>query len=141
MNYEIYIYILIAIVFESGGGMLYGVAVGFNPVLVFVSTLIINFLTVFASILVIDRILGWKKGLRIWIEKRTARGERLINKYAWMGILAGVFVLSPIQVAIIGRLLKIQPSKFYPALIVGIVLSAVVSMGIALGIFKLILGW
>ena len=79
--YEVYIYILISIIFESGGGMLYGVAVGFDPLLVFLSTLTINILTVFASIVVADRLLEWKKGLRSWLEKRTARGQRLINKY------------------------------------------------------------
>jgi uncharacterized membrane protein len=139
--YEIYTYILISIIFESGGGMLYGVAVGFDPLLVFASTLTINILTVFASIFLIDKLLEWKKGLRSWLEKRTARGQRLINKYALIGIIAGVFVLSPIQVAIIGRLLRIQSKKFYPTLIGGTALSAVVSMGIALGIFKLILRW
>jgi len=139
--YEVYIYIFISIVFESGGGMLYGVAVGFDPLWVFAVTLTINILTVFASIYVIDKLLEWKKGLRSWLEKRTARGQRLINKYALLGIIAGVFVLSPLQVAVIGRLLGIHSSKFYPPLIVGTVLSAVVSMGIALGIFKLILGW
>jgi uncharacterized membrane protein len=139
--YEIYIYILISIVFESLGGMLYGVAVGFDPRLVFVTTLTINILTVFAAIFLVGRLLEWKKGLRSWIERRTARGQRLINKYAWIGIIAGVFVLSPVQIAIIGRLLGIHPSKFYPPLIVGIVLGALVSMGIALGIFKLILRW
>jgi uncharacterized membrane protein len=139
--YEIYTYILISIIFESGGGMLYGVAVGFDPLLVFASTLTINILTVFASIFLIDKLLEWKKGLRSWLEKRTARGQRLINKYALIGIIAGVFVLSPIQVAIIGRLLRIQSKKFYPTLIGGTALSAVVSIGIALGIFKLILRW
>jgi len=139
--YEVYIYIFISIVFESGGGMLYGVAVGFDPLWVFASTLTINVLTVFASIIVVDKLLEWKKGLKSWLEKRTARGQRLINKYALIGIIAGVFVLSPIQVAIVGRLLGMQSNKFYPPLIVGTALSAVVSMGIALGIFKLILGW
>jgi uncharacterized membrane protein len=139
--YEIYIYILISIVFESGGGMLYGVAVGFDPLFVFATTLTINMLSVFASIFVIDRLLNWKKGIRIWLEKRTARGQRLINKYCQIGIIAGVFVLSPIQVAVIGRLLGIQSNKYYPPLIGGTALSALVSMGIALGIFKLILGW
>jgi uncharacterized membrane protein len=139
--YEVYIYIFISIVFESGGGMLYGVAVGFNPLLVFVTTLSINILTVFATIFLINRLLEWKKGLRSWLEKRTARGQRLINKYAWIGIIAGVFVLSPMQVAAIGRLLGIRSNKFYSTLIVGTTLSAVVSMGIALGIFKLILRW
>jgi hypothetical protein len=139
--YEIYIYILISIVFESGGGMLYGVAVGFNPLFVFATTLTINIITVFASISLISRLLEWKKGLRSWIEKRTARGQRLISKYAWIGVIAGVFVLSPVQVAIIGRLLGIPSSKFYPPLVGGTVLGAIVSMGIALGIFKLILKW
>jgi uncharacterized membrane protein len=139
--YEIYIYILISIIFESGGGMLYGVAVGFDPRLVFITTLTINFLTVFATIVIVDRLLEWKKSFRSWLEKRTARGQRLINKYAWIGIIAGMFVLSPIQVTVIGRLIGIQSNKFYPPLIVGITLSAIVSMGIALGIFKLILNW
>ncbi len=139
--YEVYIFILISIIFESGGGMLYGIAVGFDPLLVFATTLTINILTVFASMFVIDRLLNWKKGLRSWLEKRTARGQRLINKYAWIGIIAGVFVLSPIQVAVISRLICIQPNKFYLPLVLGTTLSALVSMGIALGIFKLILGW
>jgi uncharacterized membrane protein len=101
----------------------------------------INILTVFAAIFLVGRLLEWKKGIRSWIEKRTARGQRLINKYAWVGIIAGVFVLSPVQIAIIGRLLGIHPSKFYPPLIVGTVLGALVSMGIALGIIKLVLRW
>ena len=139
--YEIYIYILISIVFESGGGMLYGVAVGFNPLFVFVTTAAINMVTVFATIYFIERLLTWKKGLKIWIEKRTARGQRLINKYCSIGIVAGVFVLSPIQVAIVVRLLGIPSKKFYPPLVGGTALSSVVSLGIALGIFKLILRW
>lgn len=139
--YEIPIYIIISIIFESAGGMLYGVAVGFNPLLVFVATLAINILTVFATVFLIDKLLGWKKGIRAWIEKRTARGQRLINKYAWIGIIAGIFVLSPMQTAIVGRLLGIKPSKFYPPLIGGTILGGFVSMGIALGIFKIILGW
>ncbi len=139
--YEIPIYIIISIIFENAGGMLYGVAVGFDPIVVFVATLAINIGTVFAAILLIDKLLGWKKGIRAWIEKRTARGQRLIDKYAWIGIIAGTFVLSPLQTAIVGRLLGIKPSKFYPPLIGGTVLGCFVSMGIALGIFKVILGW
>jgi uncharacterized membrane protein len=139
--FEIYIYIILAIVFESAGGMLYGVAVGFDPLLVFISSLAINLLTVFGAIMLIDRLFAWKKGLKVWIEKKTARGQRLINRYAWLGIILGAFVLSPMQVAIVGRLLGIEQKKFYPPLIVGTVLGAVVSMAIALGIFKVLLGW
>ena len=60
--YELHLYIIISIVFETGGGMLYGVAVGFNPLLVFATTLTINIITVFAAIFLIDRLLSWKKG-------------------------------------------------------------------------------
>lgn len=139
--YEVIIYIITAIVLENAGGNLYGVAVGFDPILVFISTLTINILTVIATSLLIDKLLNWKKGIREWIERRTARGQRLINKYAWIGIIAGTFVLSPLQTAVVGRILGIQPSKFYPPLILGTVLGCIISMGIALGLFKVILGW
>ena len=62
--YEIYIYIVISFVFESGGGMLYGVAVGFDPLLVFAATLTINIFTVFASIFVIDKLARKKNSER-----------------------------------------------------------------------------
>ena len=139
--YEVIIYIITAIVFENAGGNLYGVAVGFDPLLVFFSTLIINILTVIGTSLLIDKLFSWKKGIRIWIERRTARGQRLINKYAWVGIIAGTFVLSPLQTAVVGRILGIQTSKFYPPLIFGTILGCIISMGIALGLFKVILGW
>jgi hypothetical protein len=45
------------------------------------------------------------------------------------------------QTAIVGKLLLIEPKKLYPPLILGTVLGCMVSMGVALGIFKLILGW
>lgn len=139
--YEILIFIFLSIVFECLGGMLYGVAVGFNPIFVFVSALSINMLAVFASIFVVGRLLDWKKGVRGWLERRTARGQRIINKYAWIGIIFGMFVLSPIQVAVIGRLLCIESNKFYLPLVVGTLISGVVSMGIALGVIKLVLRW
>jgi hypothetical protein len=139
--YKVIIYIIAAVVLENAGGNLYGVAVGFDPLLVFVSTLIINLAVVFAVSLLIDRFLNWRKGVKAWIERRTARGQRLINKYAWFGIIAGTFVLSPMQTAIVGRMLLIEPRKFYPPLILGTVLGCTVSMVIALGLFKLVLGW
>jgi uncharacterized membrane protein len=137
----IIIYITTAIVFENMGANLYGVAVGFDPMLVFICTLGINVLVAVVASLLIDRLLAWKKGWRGWIERRTARGQRLISKYAWLGVIAGTFVLSPMQTAIVGRLLLIEPKKFYPPLILGTILGCIVSMCVALGIFKLVLGW
>jgi Putative small multi-drug export protein. len=139
--YEVIIYLITAVFLENAGGNLYGVAVGFDPVLVFFGTLIINLVVVVAVSLLIDRFLNWRKGAKDWISHHTVRGQRLVSKYAWLGIIAGTFVLSPMQTAIVGRMLMIEPRKFYPPLIVGTVLGCIVSMGVALGIFKIVLGW
>ncbi len=141
MLYEIPIFLAVSLIFECGAAILFGVAVGFNPLAVFVVALAINTVTVAAAIVLVDALMKWKKGVKPWIEKRLARGQRLIDRYAWIGVIAGVFVLSPIQIAIIGRLIGVKPSHLYPSLIAGTVMVALVFLGIALGVFKLILGW
>jgi NADH:ubiquinone oxidoreductase subunit 3 (subunit A) len=139
--YELAIFLGTSLILECGIAILYGVAAGFDPLLVFASALTINLITIFATILLVDALMRWKKGVKTWIEKKLARGQRLIDKYAWIGVIAGVFVLSPIQIAIIGRLIGVKPSRLYPSLIGGTVLVALAFMGIALGVFKLALGW
>ena len=120
-------------------GIVYGVAMGYDPLLVFPTAIILNFLAIFAAVFVVDRLMEWKKGLRIWIEKRLSRGQKLIDKYGCVGILMGVVVLSPIQLAIVGRLIGIKSSKLYPTLLTAIVLVATAFLGIALGVFKVLL--
>lgn len=120
-------------------GILYGIGIGYDPMLVFPAAIIINFLTIFAAVFVVDRLLNWKKGLRNWIEKRLARGQRLIDKYGCIGIVMGVLVLSPIQLAVVGRLLGMKSIKLYPSLLTAIFLVATAFLGIALGIFKILL--
>ena len=126
-------------VLECGMGIIYGVGVGYDPMLIFPAAILINFLSIFAAVWVIDRLMEWKQGLRDWIERRLARGRRIIDKYGCVGIVMGVLVLSPIQLAIVGRCLGIKPGKLYPALLVAIFLVATAYLGIALGIFKVLL--
>ena len=137
--YELFVFIFLSIIFECGMGILYGIGIGYDPILVFPATIIINFLTTFAAVCIIDRLLEWKKGLRNRIEKRLARGQKLIDKYGCVGIIMGVLVLSPMQLAIIGRLLGMRPSKLYPALLGAIFLVATAFLGVALGVFKVLL--
>jgi len=137
--YELLAFIFLSIIFECGLGILYGVGIGYDPILVFPATIIINFLTILVAVCIIDRLLEWKKGLRNWIEKRLARGQKLIDKYGCVGIIIGVLVLSPLQLAIIGRLLGMKPSKLYPALLGAILLVATAYLGVALGVFKVLL--
>jgi len=137
--YELFVFIVLSVTLECGMGIVYGVAMGYDPLLVFPTAIILNFLAIFAAVFVVDRLMEWKKGLRIWIEKRLSRGQKLIDKYGCVGILMGVVVLSPIQLAIVGRLIGIKSSKLYPTLLTAIVLVATAFLGIALGVFKVLL--
>ncbi len=136
--YELYGFIFTSIIFECGGGILYGIAVGFDPLLTLASTLAIDFIMIFLAVLLVEKFLEWKKGWRDRLQGRIAKGKRLIDKYAWLGIIIGIFVLSPVQIAIIGRLLGVKPGTLYPSLIGGTVLVALVFLGISLGVFQLI---
>ncbi len=139
MGIEILVFILLSVTLECGMGILYGVAVGYDPWLVFPMAIVINFLAIFAAIFVVDRLLSWRQGVKVWIERRLTRGQKLIDKYGAVGIVMGVVVLSPIQLAIVGRLIGIKPSKLYPALFCAIVLVATAYLALALGIFKILL--
>jgi len=137
--YELLVFILISVFLECGMGIIYGVAIGYDPFLIFPMAIIINFATTIAVVFLIDRLFEWKKGLRIWIEKRFSRGQKIIDKYGCFGIVMGVFVLSPIQLAIVGKLIGIKPNKLYPSLLSAIFLVATAFLGIALGVFKILL--
>ncbi len=139
--YELLLFILLSIIFESGMGILYGVGIGYEPVMVFLAAILINLLTIVVAISVVDRLLNWKKGLKDWIERRLTRGRKLIDKYGCVGIIMGVCVLSPMQLAIVGRLVGMKPSKLYPSLMVATCLVATAYLGVAVGIFKIVLGW
>ena len=120
-------------------GILYGVGIGYDPILVFPATILINFLTIIVVVCIIDRLMEWKKGIRYWMEKRLTRARKYIDKYGWVGIIMGVLVLSPVQLAIVGKLLGMKPSRLYPALLGATFLVATAFLGIALGIFKVLL--
>ena len=51
----------------------------------------------------------------------------------------GIFVLSPIQLAIVGRLLGMKRRQLLPALFGALVLVATIYLGLALGVFKVLL--
>jgi hypothetical protein len=132
-------FVILSFTLEAGIGIIYGVAVGYDPLIVFPTAIILNFLALFVAVFIVDRLMDWKKGIRIWIEKRLGRGQKLIDKYGYIGIFMGILVLSPIQLAILGRLVGIKPSKLYPTLFAGIVVVATFFLGAALGIFKVLL--
>jgi uncharacterized membrane protein len=137
--YELIIFMILTIIFECGLGIVYGIGVGYDPILVFPATILINFLTIILALFIIDRLMNWKKGLRYWIERRVGRARKYIDRYGWIGIIMGVVVLSPLQLAILGKLLGMKPSTLYPALFGAILVVATAFLGIALGVFKVLL--
>ncbi len=137
--FELAIFTILSIVFECGMGIIYGIGVGYEPILVFPAAILINFLTIVVAVRVIDRLMEWKKGFRDWIERRLFRARKYIDKYGWIGIIMGVFVLSPLQLAILGKMLGIKSSTLYPSLLGAILVVATAYLGIALGVFKVLL--
>ena len=137
--YELFIFIIISIILECGMGILYGVGIGYNPIIVFFASVTLNFLTILAVVVLIGLLLKWKKGLGDWIKRRLGRGQKLIDKYGCIGIIIGVFILSPIQLSVIGKLLCMKPSRLYPSLLGALFLVATIYLGVALGVFKFLL--
>jgi hypothetical protein len=120
-------------------GIVYGIAIGYNPALVFPTAIVLNFAAIFVAIFLVERLFVWREGIRFWIERRLRRGQKIIDKYGCVGILMGVVVMSPIQLAILGRLIGIKPRLLYPTLLSAIIIVATAFLGIALGIFKILL--
>jgi uncharacterized membrane protein len=120
-------------------GIIYGVGIGYNPILVFPAAIALNFVSILIVVLVMDRFLNWRVGVRNWVERRLSRGQKIIDRYGCFGIVMGVFVLSPIQLAVVGRLLGLKPSRLYPALLGGTIIVGTAFLGVALGIFRLLL--
>jgi hypothetical protein len=139
--YELLIFIALSVVLECGFGILYGVGVGYDPIMVLPAAIFLNFAGVILAVLVMDALFNWKKGIKSWIERRLGRGKKLVDKYGPVGIVMGVMVLSPIQLAVVGKLFCMTPRKLYPALFVAICIVALAYFAVALGIFKFLLKW
>ncbi len=139
--YELLVFIALSVVLECGLGILYGVGVGYDTIMVIPAAVILNFVGVIIAVFFIDALFNWKKGIKPWIERRLGRGQKLVDKYGPVGIVMGVMVLSPIQLAVVGKLFCMKPSKLYPALFIAICIVALAYFAIALGIFKFLLKW
>jgi hypothetical protein len=137
--YELIVFTLLSLIFESGLGILYGVGVGYEPIVVFTAAILLNLVTIVVAVFAVDRLFEWKKGLKGWIERHTHRGRKLIDKYGCVGIVMGIFVLSPMQLAVVGRLVGMKSCRLYPALAVATCLVAAAYLGVAIGVFKFLL--
>ena len=137
--YELVFFVLLCLFLECGIGIVYGVGVGYDPLIIYPLAILLNYISVITVLVFIERLLKWKPRLKNWLEGKLARGRRIIDKYGYLGMILGVFALSPIQLAIIGRLLGLKSIKLYLSLLGATAIVATAYLGIALGIFKIIL--
>jgi uncharacterized membrane protein len=137
--YELIVFIVLSLVFESGLGIVYGVGIGYEPYVVFLAAITLNLITIVVAIFTVDKLFEWKKGLKEWVEKRTGRARKLIDKYGCVGIVMGILILSPMQLAVVGRLIGVKSSRLYPSLLAATFLVALVYLGVSIGIFKFLL--
>lgn len=137
--YELIVFIVLSLVFESGLGIVYGVGIGYEPVVVFLAAILLNLVTIVVAVSAVDRLFEWKKGFKSWVERRTCRAQKLIDKYGCVGIVMGILILSPMQLAVVGRLIGIKSSRLYPLLLAATCLVAVAYLGVAIGVFKFLL--
>jgi len=133
------VFIVLSLVFESGLGIVYGVGIGYEPVVVFLAAILLNLVTIVVAVSAVDRLFEWKKGFKSWVERRTCRAQKLIDKYGCVGIVMGILILSPMQLAVVGRLIGIKSSRLYPLLLAATCLVAVAYLGVAIGVFKFLL--
>lgn len=137
--YELLAFILLSVTLECGAGIIYGVGMGYNPLVVLPAAILLNFAAAFIAVLVIGKFLNWRPGIKNWVERRLARGQKVVDKYGYLGIMMGVVVLSPVQLAIVGKLLGMERSKLYPSVLGATTIVGAAFLGVALGIFKILL--
>ena len=137
--FELVFFILLCLFLECGIGTVYGIGVGYDPIIVYPAAIILNYISIIIVISVIDRLLKWRPTLKRWLEGKLARGRKIIDKYGYLGILLGVVVLSPIQLAVVGRLLGLKSTRLYLSLIGAVTLVATIYLAVSLGIFKILL--
>lgn len=137
--YELLVFILLSVILECGMGIFYGIGVGYDPLFVFPAAIILNFIAILVAVFAMDKIMNWQKGFKNWVERRLSKGQKYIDRYGCIGIIAGIMVLSPIQLALVGKMLGMKPGKLYPALLGATFIVATAFLAAALGIFKVLL--
>ena len=58
--YELLIFVVLSLTLECGMGIVYGIAIGYNPALVFPTAIILNFAAIFLAIFLVERLFGEK---------------------------------------------------------------------------------
>lgn len=131
---------------ESRGAIPVGIALGYNPILVFISSVIINCLLFFPIYfglkILYERFFSEIMIVKKIVNRVRRKGEPYIEKYGFIGLILFVGVPLPMTGVYSGTLLAwlagIQWRKAFPAIVAGVLISATIITLASLGMIKFI---
>ena len=134
-------------VIELRGAIPVGVAAGLPPAVACVTAILGNLVPVPFIMLLVRRIFDWLRDTRffgpkiVWLERRAHLKGRIVRKYR----LAGLVILVGIPLpgtgawtgALVAALLDIRMRHALPAIVLGLVMAALITVTVTLGLVRL----
>ena len=134
-------------VLELRGAIPVGVAAGLPPAVACVTAILGNLLPVPFVMLLSRRAADWLRGTAFlgpqidWPERRAHLKGRLVRKYRLIGLVVLVGVPLPgtgaWTGALVASVLNIRMRNALPAILLGLVIAAAVTLAVTLGLFHL----
>ena len=134
-------------VLELRGAIPVGVAAGLPPAVACVTAILGNLLPVPFVMLLFRRVADWLRGTAFfgpkidWLERRAHLKGRLVRKYRLIGLVVLVGVPLPgtgaWTASLVASVLNIRTPTALPAILLGLVIAAAVTLAVTLGLFHL----
>lgn len=135
-------------VIELRGAIPVGITAGLPPVVACVTAILGNLLPVPFIMLLIRRIFDWLRDTRLlgpkiqWLERRAHLKGRIVRKYRLLGLVVLVGIPLPgtgaWTGALVAALLDIRMRNALPAIFIGLVMAALITVTVTLGVVHLL---
>ena len=134
-------------VLELRGAIPVGIAAGLPPMVACVTAILGNLMPVPLIMLLIRKIFDWLRDTRFfgpkieWLEKRAHLKGRLVRKYRLPGLIILVGIPLPgtgaWTGALVAALLDIRLRHAIPAIFLGLIIAAVITLTVTMGVIRL----
>lgn len=135
-------------VLELRGAIPVGVAAGLPPLTACVAAVLGNLVPVPLIMLLVRRVFDWLRDSAVfgpkivWLERRAHLKGRVVRKYRLLGLIILVGIPLPgtgaWTGALVAALLDIRLRHAVPAIFVGLLIAAVITLAVTLGVIHLI---
>ena len=134
-------------VLELRGAIPVGIAAGLSPLVACVAAILGNLVPVPFIMLLIRRIFDWLRDTAffgpkiVWLERRAHLKGRVVRKYRLLGLIILVGIPLPgtgaWTGALVAALLDIRLRNAIPAIFAGLVIAAVITVTVTMGVVHL----